>query len=420
MSRPGTVRVTTDEVISKSHHRAPEPVKRMLDPAIARQLLACGDEISPAEPQSLRPLHVTSKTMLADGNEEGLTDSDNGILSDPDETLAQEERLEKRVVVLRKKRGLSSDTTLKQVFKLLDCLIGQYKLNRTDKLLQEIEAVCLERGGDWKVKWIQSKAFCRWKQYAFKEALELFLEQQEIVGPSAALCENIGHTLSSLGDLTKADEYFERAIELMGHGSFGNKGGIYMGLGLVRDRLGKTKEALPILTQALEHYQREHTGPDAVTADSSIIAKAHMSVGRAHEKLAQLGEAAKHMAEAVRIFRRTVGGESPLTAHAMGSLGKVKASQGGGAAAALKGASALCDDTAPSARLVAPRAQDAPTHARAPPGQLGGSPWPQEPASGRPKVEDSPRVPSRRQPQGGAAAAQAGACSRWKGQSDPA
>ena len=45
----------------------------------------------------------------------------------------------------------------------------------------------------------------------------------------------------------------------MKHGSFGNKGGIYMGLGLVRDRMGKTRDALPILHQALDHYQREHT-----------------------------------------------------------------------------------------------------------------------------------------------------------------
>ena len=62
-------------------------------------------------------------------------------------------------------------------------------------------SVCKERGGDWYVKWIQSLAFCRWKQYRFKEALGLFLQQQEIVGASAALCENIGHTYSSLGDL---------------------------------------------------------------------------------------------------------------------------------------------------------------------------------------------------------------------------
>jgi hypothetical protein len=43
---------------------------------------------------------------------------------------------------------------------------------------------------------------------------------------------------------------------------------------------------------------------------------------------------------------------------------------------------ALSVDTAPSARLVAPRAQAAPTHPRAPPEQPGGWPWP------RLKVED--------------------------------
>jgi tetratricopeptide (TPR) repeat protein len=187
--------------------------------------------------------------------------------------------------------------------------------------------VCAERGGDWKVKHIQSTAFVRWKQYKFKEALALFLQQQEIVGASAALCENIGHTYSSIGDLPKAEEYFERAIELLKRGSFGNRGGIYMGLGLVRDRLGKTREALPILEQALEHYQKEHTR-DFVQLDSSIIAKAHMSVGKAHEKLGEKAKAAEHMADALAIFRRTVGFDSPLTANAMGCLGKVRCELG--------------------------------------------------------------------------------------------
>jgi len=209
----------------------------------------------------------------------------------------------------------------------MDCLIGQYKLNRTDEILEELAPVCAERGGDWKVKHIQSTAFVRWKQYKFKEALALFLQQQEIVGASAALCENIGHTYSSIGDLPKAEEYFERAIELLKRGSFGNRGGIYMGLGLVRDRLGKTREALPILEQALEHYQKEHT-KDFVQLDSSIIAKAHMSVGKAHEKLGEKAKAAEHMADALAIFRRTVGFDSPLTANAMGCLGKVRCELG--------------------------------------------------------------------------------------------
>ena len=100
-----------------------------------------------------------------------------------------------------------------------------------------------------------------------------------------------------------------------------------MGLGLVRDRLGKTREALPILQQALEHYQQEHTR-DHVQLDSSIIAKAHMSLGKAHEKLGEAQKAARHMSDALAIFRRTVGGDSPLTANAMAALGKVQVQLG--------------------------------------------------------------------------------------------
>ena len=39
-----------------------------------------------------------------------------------------------------------------------------------------------------------------------------------------------------------------------------------MGLGLVKDRLGKTNEALPILEQALEHYLKERTQGHQVPA----------------------------------------------------------------------------------------------------------------------------------------------------------
>lgn len=127
----------------------------------------------------------------------------------------------------------------------------------------------------------------------------------------------------------------------MQQGSFGNKGGIYLGLGLVRDRMGKTHEALPILHQALEHYKDEHV-KGFEQLDSSIIAKAHMSIGKAYDKLSDPDAAVKHMAEGLRIFRHTVGSASPLTAHAMGSLGKLRATQGSAhrqeALALLKGA----------------------------------------------------------------------------------
>ena len=56
----------------------------------------------------------------------------------------------------------------------------------------------------------------------------------------------------------------------------------------------------------------------------------------------------------------------------------------------MKMASTLSDDTAPSASLDHLEARAAPTHPRALPEPLGGIPWPQELASGRPKVEDVP------------------------------
>ena len=47
-----------------------------------------------------------------------------------------------------------------------------------------------------------------------------------------------------------------------------------------------------------------------------------------HEKLNELPLAARHMAEALRIFRATVGETSPLTAHAMSAYGRVRFAQG--------------------------------------------------------------------------------------------
>ena len=135
MSRPGTARI--------------------LDPTVAQKLLGRGDEVLPQVDAPLKHLHLIASVSSAAKPEEEeveLTDSDTGILSDPEETLAQEERLERRVAVMRARRGLKHEKTLKQVFKLLDCLIGQYKLNRTDSILQEVAEACHALGGDWKVK----------------------------------------------------------------------------------------------------------------------------------------------------------------------------------------------------------------------------------------------------------------------------
>ena len=197
----------------------------MTDEMSARtRLLAIGDGISPSPSGGAQPRHLhallsetapapaapaaapapAASASAAAAVAESSESEDEGMLSDPEETERQEERLERRLGARRARLGLDNARTLRSAFRLLDCLIGQYKLNRTEALLDEVAPVCKRLGGDWHVKAIQSLAFCRWKQYRFGEALALFLEQQQLVGPSAALCENIGHTYSSLGELERA------------------------------------------------------------------------------------------------------------------------------------------------------------------------------------------------------------------------
>jgi hypothetical protein len=55
----------------------------------------------------------------------------------------------------------------------VSCLIGLYKLNDTESLLDEIMPFCKEKGGTLYIKAIQFRAFCLFKQYKFKEALEV-------------------------------------------------------------------------------------------------------------------------------------------------------------------------------------------------------------------------------------------------------
>ena len=59
-------------------------------------------------------------------------------------------------------------------------------------------------------------------------------------------------------------------------------------------------------------------------------------------------------------------------------------------------ASTLFEDSAPSASLDHLNAEAAPMHPTAKPEPLGSSPWPQEPASGHPKVEVVPLSTTRR------------------------
>jgi tetratricopeptide (TPR) repeat protein len=183
--------------------------------------------------------------------------------------------------------------------------------------------------GKWYLKALQSKAFCCFKQYRFTEALSLFKQQEALMGPSAPLCENIGHVCSSLADYDQAERYFRLATQLLpvGRQHSKNSGGVYLGLGLLLDRRNKPREALPVLYQSLELYQ-DSCYATGRFVESSLVAKAHMSTAHAHEHVNELGKAEEHMRTAVGIFSRTVGDDSPLLAGALGALGKVRHAQG--------------------------------------------------------------------------------------------
>lgn len=256
-------------------------------------------------------------------------DDDSDCPSEPEALAERTAELEAR---LRRARGawaLDEARTLALVFKLLDALVAQYQLNRMDELFAEFGPICARVRGKWHLKCIQSRAFCCFKQYRFTEALELFKEQERLMGPSAPLCENIGHVCSSLSEYDEAERYFRLATRLLpaGRQHAKNSGGVYLGLGLLLDRRERPREALPVLYQALELYKDScHLG--GRYAESSLVAKAHMSVANAHEHLGELSEAEGHFREAAAIFARTVGETSPLLAGALGALGKLRVRQG--------------------------------------------------------------------------------------------
>ena len=244
---------------------------------------------------------------------------DKGDDSDVEEEIKKADMLTEKLQKAKKKYPPGHDKIISCSLKLVHSLIPLYRLNDTEAVLNEIMPFCKEKGGKVYIKAIQSKAFCLFKQYKFKEALVLFHEQAQLVGPSSALYENMAHTFNSVGDYDSAATYFTQALQLLGQGSYGKKGGIYLGLGLVRERQGRPEEALPILQQALQHYKDDVGSDDG----SSLIAKSHMSVGQCFENLKQLPEAIGHIKEAVRIFKKTVGNTSPLTANSLGVLGRL-------------------------------------------------------------------------------------------------
>merc|ERR1719428_1964861 len=242
---------------------------------------------------------------------------------DPERVEEQEEnerKLEARYKKLKDEKGIDHDETLNTFFALFDNCIQLYRLNKLSDYLADVVPVCRKKGGKYKLKAVQALAFVRWKQSKFREALPLFHEMEDLLGKGAALCENIAHTYNSLGDYEKAEDYFRQALKFIEqeHGqNRGNRGGVLLGLGLVRDRLGKHKEALPVVQKAYEFYKERANG-----APASLQAKAAISCAKINCKLGNLVKAEAYIKEAVQMYEVTCGATSPLTASAYMELGK--------------------------------------------------------------------------------------------------
>ncbi|CAE7478145.1 unnamed protein product [Symbiodinium pilosum] len=267
-------------------------------------------------------------------------DSGDGPIEELAELQVKEEaRLEKLFAEQREERGLDDETTLHTFFKLFDMWIQLYRLNKCMEVLPEVVPICRSRGGDFHVKGVQALAFTLWKKSQFNDAVKLFHEIEDLIGCSAALCENMGHTYSSMGNFDKASEYFKRALQCLDKEEelgkkTGDRAGILLGLGLIEDRLGRFEQALASVRESQALFRQRANGKP-----SSLVAKAGMSIAKILLKLAlqepdddkrqeMEDEAIIREEENVALFEVTCGEDSPLTASALRGLGEAQKRRG--------------------------------------------------------------------------------------------
>lgn len=247
--------------------------------------------------------------------------------------LVEEARLEALFEEQRRQRGLDDEVTLETFFKLFDMWIQLYRLNKCAEVLEDVVPICRQRGGQLHVKGVQALAFTLWKQSKFRESAKLFHEIEDLIGSSAALCENMGHTYSSLGDYDEASKYFRRSLQCIdidekAGRKTSDKAGVLLGLGLIEDRLGNYAKALVAVREAQRLFRLRANGKP-----SSLIAKAGMSIAKILLKLAKDEkddvlktqmelEAIERETENVALFEITCGDDSPLTASALRGLGE--------------------------------------------------------------------------------------------------
>ncbi len=223
-----------------------------------------------------------------------------------------------RYVDFVKENGLEHTHTLKAAFDYYSNLITQYRLTEGDELLDQVYPFCITRpkSSSFHILAIQSRAFLRFKQGKYQEALEYFEKQLDILGPNDTIYENMALVYSRLGQKKEAAIAYARAILLILKNPQEKQrfATLLMGLSNVLDN---TDDALTVLETSLQLLKERFDKPH------SLMAKALGAMGDLYMKKKDYNAAEKCFNEAVNIFISTCGYDTPLTSNAMNKYANV-------------------------------------------------------------------------------------------------
>ncbi len=243
---------------------------------------------------------------------------EKGIGEDCVECIYQQyETYKSRFVSLSEEKGYEHTHTLKAAFDYYTSLITQYRLTEGDELLDKIFSACVSRGtwSSYYILAIQARAFLRFKQGKYQEALDYFIQQIDILGPHEAIYENMALVYSRLGEYKEASTCYARAILLIRQKPLEKQkfSTLLMGLSTVLDSF---EDSLTVLEESMKILKMRFDKPH------SLMAKTLGAMGDLYIKHQDIAAAEKCYEEAVRIFIDTCGFETPLTSNAMSKYAK--------------------------------------------------------------------------------------------------
>jgi tetratricopeptide (TPR) repeat protein len=226
--------------------------------------------------------------------------------------LLQYETYKSRFLSLAKEKSYEHTHTLQAAFEYYTSLITQYRLTECDELLSAIYPACQSRGtwSDFYFMAIQALSFLRFKQGRYKESLEFFNAQIELMGPNERIYENMALAHSRLQENQMASACYAKAILLIRQKPQEEQeySTLLLGLSAVLDN---TDDALTVLDASMKLLQQKYDKPH------SLMAKTLTVMGDLYFKQNNLSDAEKCYSEAVSIFIDTCGYETPLTSKAM-------------------------------------------------------------------------------------------------------